>query len=125
MQKAGIQTDIFKAHSLRGATATHLLRQGVSMDLIQGRGQWASKQTLDQYYARLHQHQEWQHLLLGEPDEAWQSASCAVFPPKNPKLKPTTEGEKRGFEEESNAQAAELYAQGVLRPLFDTKICPS
>ena len=25
------------------------------------------------------------------------------------------EGEKRGFEEENNAQAAELYAQGVLR----------
>ena len=57
--KARIDTTIFKSHSLRGATATHLLLKGVPQQWVQQRGQWASSTTLDQYYNRLHQHRQW------------------------------------------------------------------
>ena len=54
-----IDTQVFKTHSLRGATATHLLVKGVATDLVQARGQWASNMTMDLYYSGLHQHQDW------------------------------------------------------------------
>ena len=84
MEEVGIDTSIFKAHSLRGATATHLLKKGVSQDLVQGRGHWASRITLDQYYSRLHQHKNWQAFLLGENAGGRQSAACAMLPPTDP-----------------------------------------
>ena len=125
MKEVGIDTSIFKPHSLRGATATHLLKGGVSQDLIQGRGHWASRITLDQYYSRLHQHKNWQELLQGEHAGGRQSAACAMLPPTDPSTDPTKEGESGGFEEESIAHAAELRAHGVLRPLYETIMCPT
>ena len=57
MQALGIHTDIFKSHSLRGATATHLLRAGVPAHLVQARGHWTNQNTMIEYYGRLHQTQ--------------------------------------------------------------------
>ena len=54
MKSVGINVDIFKAHSLRGATATHLLTKGVSQDLVQSRGHWTTSQNMDMYYSRMH-----------------------------------------------------------------------
>ena len=63
MQEENIDTQVFKAHSLRGATATHLLQQGTPQSLVQARGKWASSKTLDDYYSRLHQTENWGKLL--------------------------------------------------------------
>ena len=38
MEQQGIDIGIFKAHSLRGAVATHLMHQGVPPNLVQARG---------------------------------------------------------------------------------------
>ena len=55
MQQAGIDTRAFKAHALRGAAATHLLKKGVPREWVQARGGWDSARTLDMYYSRIHQ----------------------------------------------------------------------
>ena len=41
-----IDTQIFKSHSIRGATATQLAKQGVPLPWIQNRGGWQSPETL-------------------------------------------------------------------------------
>ena len=60
MEAQGIDTEIFKAHSMRGATATHLMKSGTSQDLVQTRGGWSSSATLDQYNNRMHQLEDWE-----------------------------------------------------------------
>ena len=66
MSQVGIDTEIFKAHSLRGATATQLAQQGVPLPWIQGSGGWTSMETLQKHYNALHQAQNWQELLSQE-----------------------------------------------------------
>ena len=46
MKKLGIDTEVYKSHSLRGATATQLAQSGVPIPWIQGRGGWTSMDTL-------------------------------------------------------------------------------
>ena len=126
MQQCGIDTATFKAHSLRGATATHLLAKGTPISHVQARGHWSSLQTLDVYYNRLHQQIDWEtHLLGGHAEGRHDSAACAVLPPSAPQADPTKEGESWGDKGESTAQAAALAAQGVLRALYDSTHCPS
>ena len=67
MEKSGIYTDIFKSHSLRGAVATHLLKQGLDIHWVQERGGWSSLTTLQQHYNRLQLDQNWAALLQGTP----------------------------------------------------------
>ena len=130
MQDMGIDTQTFKAHSLRGATATHLMRTSTPQRLIQSRGGWTSQQTLDMYYNRLHQTKDWEQILQGqnadpqgENDKCRQSAQCLVLattsaPPE------TDEGRWRGADEEtSTRQCADLRALGILRPLYDHQKC--
>ena len=125
MQKAGVDTSIFKAHSLRGATATHLMAAGTPQHLVQARGHWSSTATLDIYYNRLHQQTDWEAHLLGGHALARQAAACAVLPLSVPLANPTEEGESRGSKGESTAQEAALIAHGVLRPLYDSTECPA
>ena len=66
MGSLGIDIHIFKAHSLRGAVATHLMQQGVPPNLVQARGGWASSATMDMYYNRLHQKVDWQGACEGQ-----------------------------------------------------------
>jgi len=125
MTAAGIDTHIFKAHSLRGATATHLLARGVPAHMVQARGQWGSAKTMDDYYNRLHQTKDWQKLLLGEHDACRHSAACAVLDPSASQANPTEEGGSWEAQGRAHAQAAALSARGVLRPLYDAAECPS
>ena len=125
MRDAGIDTQIFKAHSLRGATATHLLARGVPAHMVQARGQWGSAKTMDDYYNRLHQTRDWQKLLHGEHDACRHSAACAVLDPSASQANPTEEGGSWEDQGRAHAQAAALSARGVLRPLYDAAVCPA
>ena len=124
MQEENIDTQVYKAHSLRGATATHLLQQGTPQTLVQARGKWASSKTMDDYYSRLHQTENWEKLLGGHGEER-QASACAVLPLPVSQPKPTEEGERGETQEESTAQVDALAAQGVLRPFYCTLNCPS
>jgi hypothetical protein len=125
MDTVGINTETFKAHSLRGATATHLLRQGVSHHLVKTRGAWSSSDTLDQYYNRLHQSQDWERLLEGENASGRQSAERAVLPSSASQSEPD-EGRGSGEDKRaSTARAEDLDALGVRRPLYDSDCCNS
>ena len=45
----GIDTAVYKSHSLRGATATHLAQSGVPLHWIQGKGGWSSLEILQKH----------------------------------------------------------------------------
>ena len=79
MEAQGIDTKIFKAHSMRGATATHLMKSGTSQDLVQTRGGLSSSATLDQYYSRMHQLEDWEQRVQGENAHRRHSLDCAVL----------------------------------------------
>ena len=121
MARHGINTQVFKAHSLRGATATHLMRVGAPRHEVQARGGWSSSQTLDTYYLRLHQEQNWERRLQGEIARAGLVCRSAA-PTTVPELEPTQEGEGEGTEEGA-AQDTQLAALGLLRPLYDQRVC--
>ena len=94
MEKAGINTEHFKAHSLRGATASHLLNN-VDKHLVQSRGGWTSSRTLDSYYNRLHQDIDWQEALTkttGEDAGTEASLNSALHRLKVALTIPTKEG---------------------------------
>ena len=63
MGTLGVDTTIFKAHSLRGAAATFFMKAGVPKELVQARGGWSSQETLMQYYSRAHQSFNWDACL--------------------------------------------------------------
>ena len=125
MQSVGIDTEIFKSHSLRGATATHLLKEGVPHHLVQSRGAWTSSATLDVYYNRLHQTKDWERLLEGEHDVVRHSADRAVLPSSASLSEPDEGRGNREDKRASTARAAELDALGVRRPLYDSRRCTS
>ena len=124
MGKAGVDTNIFKAHSLRAATATHLLREGVPKDLIQGRGRWSTQLTLDKYYLALHNQCNWAEVLQGGAVVGRQAGTCAVHSTTSPHPE-ADEGRRTGGDEECTAQVAALHALSILRPLHDDRRCPA
>ena len=65
MQEVGIDTHLFKAHSVRGAGATAFMAHGVSQALTRQRGGWGSAQSFEQHYNRLHQLVDWEGVLSG------------------------------------------------------------
>ena len=126
LESLGVDTNIFKSHSLRGATATHMLRRGCPQGLVQSRGGWSSPVTLDKYYARLHQHVDWETMLAsGEAAGAQGNSSRSAFAPKTPEAEPTEEGESPGGEEAKAQRLEYLTARGLLRPLHGGDQCPS
>ena len=50
LEKAGIDTNIFKAHSVRGAAASSAAASGVSMDDILRAADWSTQSTFQKYY---------------------------------------------------------------------------
>jgi len=52
LQMAGIDTTIFKAHSVRSATATNLRRQGASVEDVMRHGHWRSRSVFSRFYDR-------------------------------------------------------------------------
>ena len=95
MQQCGLNTEAFKAHSMRGATASHLMEMGVPQNWVQSRGQWRTSTTLEQYYNRLHQTRDWEALMQGEHDGTRQSCDVSAPPTSSPEAEPTKEAEAR------------------------------
>jgi hypothetical protein len=108
MQRLGYDTDVWKAHSVRGATATHLLESGTPQSWVQARGGWTSSGTLDNYYARLHQRKDWQGLLQGETAEIGICVNCVLPPPKFSRTSSTKEDEGVENEGEGNTQVTQM-----------------
>jgi integrase len=52
MKDAGIDIDKFKAHSIRGASATKLLDKGVSAEDVMRAGRWSSYSVFNRFYDR-------------------------------------------------------------------------
>ena len=80
MTDCNIDTRLFKAHSVRGASATALLAAGVDQTLTRQRGGWTDSRAFDVHYARLHQ-------LI-----AWDACLQDGLPPCTPQLLPRCTG---------------------------------
>ena len=52
LQLAGIDTGIFSAHSIRGASTSEALRQGISITEILGMADWSQESTFSKFYYR-------------------------------------------------------------------------
>jgi hypothetical protein len=154
MGDGGIPTSLFKAHSLRGASATAMMAHGASQTVTRQRGGWSSCSAFDQHYARLHQAVDWEALLsqavnrlspmpflqsvfsipsrppsetipLGELLEvACSSGSAGVMSPSFPSQEPTTEGERGGDKENITPALTLLTAKGFVRTLGSSVECP-
>ena len=122
MKQVGIDTSVFKAHSLRGATATHFLEKGVQRDHVRARGGWKSNQVLDEYYARIHQAVTWEWVLLGGSGTRGMSG-CASPRPTAPQTEGDEGNRRGGAEGRGEAQTDILAARGVLRPLHSPTMC--
>ena len=122
MKRVGLDVQIFKAHSLRGATATKLLRLGVPKNLVRARGGWKLDAVLDEYDSRFHQQVPWEEVLLGETAGRGMSlgASSSTTTPQPE----GDEGNRRGGVEEGDEAPRDiLTALAVLRPLYTAQIC--
>ena len=125
MTQLGIPTEAFKAHSLRGATATHLMLNGMEPQWVQSRGGWQSPETMQMYYNRIHQQQDWEAALQGKTDAIKHCFNCVVPALTSPQTE-ADEGRRRGGEErQGTTQMKQLAAHGVLRELFLQVTCPS
>ena len=121
-----VNIDTYKSHSLRGAVATHLLRKQVPKSWVQERGGWKSSTTMDQFYNRLHLHQDWQRLLGG-----CQGVSASVDRQNSHlcsgaeklALVETTQEVGAKASEQDTAQRAILSAHGILRDLHCAVKC--
>ena len=114
MQELGIPTEAFKAHSLRGATATTLLMHGMEPQWVQARGGWTNQTTMQVYYSRLHQVQDWERALQGKIDASNLCVRSVVPVTKLP-LTEADEGRRRGGSEE---QGTTLLTQAVHAAVF-------
>ena len=52
MQLAGINTEVFKAHSARGTFPSLMKRKGASASIIMQQGDWRNCSTFERYYCR-------------------------------------------------------------------------
>jgi hypothetical protein len=95
MTQLGIPTEAFKAHSLRGATATHLMLNGMEPQWVQSRGGWQSPETMQMYYNRIHQQQDWEAALQGKTDAIKHCFNCVVPALTSPQTE-ADEGRRRG-----------------------------
>jgi site-specific recombinase XerD len=138
MAQADINVQVFKSHSLRGATATHLLRKGCNKEWVKARGGWSSMNTLDLYYDRLHQHQDWASLLqkqqqvcqpaMGEDDEVCcrqPTASNAAVAVNAAYPEATKEAGGEAAKQDKAALIAVLSAHGIIKDMHEDLVCPT
>ena len=138
MEAVGVNTHVFKSHSIRGATTTFLFSLGVDKQLVQARVQWSSEICMGRYYSLLHSHIPWDQVLhthiipglqsvvgqRGQPlDEA-----CPLGAALGPEVpwKPQPRAEPTGRGEGNETQAAhqeELSALWLCHSIFDTPSC--
>ncbi|EGG24466.1 hypothetical protein DFA_02709, partial [Cavenderia fasciculata] len=50
LDKAGVDTNVYKAHSTRAAMASWLLLNGISLHRVKKLGRWRSNAALEKYY---------------------------------------------------------------------------
>ena len=130
MEACDIDTSVFKGHSVRGAAATYLLRLGVPTALVQAHGFWASAQTLDDYYARLHSLLDWDDILQGAAGaqgmlKTSEGNFVGVAGPVPTSGALETRHDVVRVQDEALAQQLEqLSALGILRKLYDSPSCP-
>lgn len=53
LKEAGIDTAVFSAHSVRGASASKAMAQGVPIQRILDQGHWSRELTFAKYYVRI------------------------------------------------------------------------
>ena len=138
MTDCGLDTEVFKAHSVRGAAATYLLQLGVPQTLVQAHGFWSSTQTLDKYHPRLHMVLNWDDMLQGKPapdlgqppthqgtlpTSAGNLVPAVVPSPSSGSLEATTEAGK-GTDKGTAQQLEQLTALGIVRELHASASCP-
>lgn len=65
MKFAGIDTETFKAHSVRGAATSKAMGQGMTMTQVLEHGNWSKAQTFKKFYYRdVSQQQSFQNVVL-------------------------------------------------------------
>ena len=125
MQAIGNKIAFVKAHSSRGAPATHMPKENIPQEWVQARGHWSTTTTLGQYYIRLHQIKDRETLLVKKDASVTLSQALAVPPPPSPIAEPTKEGGSMGVKEGGTARDTNLRAHGVLRQLLNKRPCPA
>ena len=123
MGRAGIDTKIFKAHSLRGATATAMMEKGVPKDHLQARGGWRSSATLDEYYARLHQGVPWEVVLPGGNGKGGVSNSASPVS-TTPQTEDDEGNRRRGVENKAQVEAKHRSTYSPPEEYYDHCIPP-
>ena len=67
MQQAGIDTELWKAHSLRGSSASKAAAQGAKVDELFKLARWSSYQTFQKFYFRSQRLLNMADLLFSNP----------------------------------------------------------
>ena len=52
LKEAGVNTDVFKAHSVRGASTSAALKKGVHLNDILNTADWSKESTFKRFYCR-------------------------------------------------------------------------
>ena len=61
----GLDTRIYRSHSIRGAAATAFLALGIPLPTVQKRGGWSAPHVLQKHYDATHQSAMWDRRTLG------------------------------------------------------------
>jgi hypothetical protein len=135
MKVQNVDTTLFKAHALRGAVATYMLRSGIPKEWVQSRGGWSSMATLDMYYNRCHLARDWVSLLLSGPSSTTtmgedvgdrQTAGSAAQGTMGGMAETSSsEVESQPPERSCEALLAVLAAHGVLKSWQSSLRCPA
>jgi hypothetical protein len=52
LHQAGVDTEKFKAHSVRGATTSKAKKEGLSVEMIVQKANWSNAKTFQKFYCR-------------------------------------------------------------------------
>ena len=64
---AGVNTDVFKAHSVRGASTSAAMNKGVSLAEVLNTADWSKESTFRRFYYRSVDSTEYVSGVLGDP----------------------------------------------------------
>ena len=69
LSDAGVNTDVFKAHSVRGASTSAAMNKGVSLAEVLNTANWSKESTFRRFYYRSVDSTEYVSGVLGNPNE--------------------------------------------------------
>eukprot|EP01126_Amoeba_proteus_P028922 TRINITY_DN2849_c0_g1_i3.p1 TRINITY_DN2849_c0_g1~~TRINITY_DN2849_c0_g1_i3.p1 ORF type:complete len:349 (+),score=44.76 TRINITY_DN2849_c0_g1_i3:969-2015(+) len=67
LRGAGIDTNVYKAHSIRHATATSLIKKGTPIDEVMRMGRWKMYTTLLKHYLKVDRNSDAKSILMNAP----------------------------------------------------------